>query len=130
MSKSNLELGDTRDNKRALTIALTVIHIFSFVGVITLLAASTEFSWTRGLVAVLAVVIWLLSFILLFVNAMSYFFARDAERQSRVAEDRGAENAAEKDSAAEKESAADEAPYDEDASAESSETPHPYEHTS
>ncbi|MDZ7703926.1 MAG: hypothetical protein U5L04_05510 [Trueperaceae bacterium] len=85
-NRSNLELGDTRDNKRALTIVLSVIHLFSFVGIITLLAASTQFSWTRGLVAVLAVVIWLFSFILLFVNAMSYFFAREKRQQARARE--------------------------------------------
>lgn len=85
-NKSNLELGDTQGNKRALTVALSVIHLFSFVGIITLLAASTQFSWTRGLVAVLAVVIWLFSFILLFVNAMSYFFAREKRQQARAPE--------------------------------------------
>ena len=85
-NRSNLELGDTRDNKRALTIVLSVIHLFSFVGIVTLLAASTQFSWARGLVAVLAVVIWLFSFILLFVNAMSYFFAREKRQQARAQE--------------------------------------------
>ena len=74
-----LELGNSKEEKRAVVIGLSVVHLGAFAGIVTVFAAGLSSGMNLSpmltVVAVIATTLWLFSFILLSVNVAYYFLA-------------------------------------------------------
>ena len=74
-----LELGQDKKEKRAVVLGLGVVHLGALGGIITIftagLASHMVLSPMLSVMAVIATVLWLFSFILLSVNLAYYLLA-------------------------------------------------------
>lgn len=78
-----LELGQSKQEKRAVVTGLSVIHLGALGGVVTVFIAGLEDGMTLSpmltVVAVIATTLWLFSFVLLFVNVAYYMLAPEED---------------------------------------------------
>ena len=86
-----LELGDSKKEKRAVVIGLSVVHLGAFAGIVTVFAAGLSsgmnLSPMLSVVAVIATTLWLFSFILLSVNVAYYFLTPQEDIPQEVTPD-------------------------------------------
>jgi CHASE2 domain-containing sensor protein len=73
-----LELGTTRPQKRTVIVTLLLIHLLSLGGLVAIFAlhGSPNLPPLLAVLMVVATTLWLLTFVLLFVNIAYYFMRR------------------------------------------------------
>jgi len=67
-----LELGSTRREKRRVLVGLTLFHVLALGSTIALFASGPELSPLPTVAAVVAITVWLFTFVLLCVNVVYY----------------------------------------------------------